>query len=95
MEDQPTCTNPSSPQDLQMDGITILIVFVELVITLIYLISLLLIVIRRAKKLIELRNRKYYIVIALYITSKLILSSILVINIIAGIPDKWKAICPS
>lgn len=45
----------------------------------IYLISLLLVVIRRAKKLIQLRNRIYYLMVAFYIVTKLLLCSILII----------------
>jgi hypothetical protein len=76
---------PSSDSDHK---ITILIIFVEMVIAVIYLISLLLVVIRRAKKLIQLRNRIYYLIIAFYIVTKLLLCSILIIEIIAGIPEE-------
>lgn len=62
----------------------------EIVIIVIYLISLLLVVIRRAKRLIELRNRKYYLAVAFYIASKLILCSILIMEIIVGIANDWK-----
>lgn len=64
--------------------------FVGVVIVFIYLFSLLLIVIRRAKKLIELYNRRYYLVIVFYIASKLIICSVLTIEMIVGVANSWE-----
>ena len=69
--------------------------FVEIVFLTIYLISLALIVIRRAKKFIEARNKKYYLVIVFYIVSKMILCAILIIKIIAGMTTQWSNIDPA
>lgn len=66
------------------DPKTALVLFVALVIVVIYCMSLLMIVIRRAKRLIELYNRRYYLIIVFYVASKTILSVILGINIIVG-----------
>ena len=63
--------------------------FVGVTIVVIYLVSLSLIVIRRAKKLIELYNRRYYIVIVFYIASKLIICAVLTIEMIVGIANSW------
>ena len=73
-----------------LDAATVLILFVEVVIISIYLISLALVVVRRAKKLFELHNRKYYLAVVFYIASKLVLCAILVLRIIIGIPEEWK-----
>jgi hypothetical protein len=53
----------------------------------VYLVSLLLVTIRRAKKLLELRNRKFYLIIAFYIASKLILCLILIVQIVVGMTN--------
>jgi hypothetical protein len=71
-----------------LDSKTILILFVEIVFILIYLISLTLIVMRRAKKFIESQNRKYFIVIVFYIASKLILCGILIMKVIVGLVNQ-------
>ena len=72
-----------------LDTKTVLMLFVGVTIDVIYLVSLLLIVIRRAKKLIELHNRRYYLVIAFYIASKLIICVILTIEMIVGVANQW------
>ena len=77
---------------MSLDSATVLIIFVEVVIVSIYLISLTLVVVRRAKKLFELHNRKYYVAIVFYIISKLVLCAIIVLRIIIGIPQEWKNI---
>lgn len=61
---------------------------------LIYLVSLALVVIRRAKKLINSPNRKYYVAIVFYIASKLILCVILVVKVIVGMTNQWSNIDP-
>lgn len=77
-----------------LDTKTILILFVEIFFILIYLISLALVTIRRAKKLLELQNRKYYMIIVFYIGSKLILCLILIVQIIVGMTNQWSNIDP-
>jgi len=69
---------------------TVLILFIGVTIAVIYLTCLLLIVIRRAKKLIELYNRRYYLVIVFYIASKLIICAVLTIEVIVGIANSWE-----
>jgi hypothetical protein len=82
-------THHNSIED-SMDTRTVLIIFVEIAIFVVYLVSLLLVVVRRAKRLIELRNRKYYITIAFYISTKLMLCALLIVSIVAGISDQWQ-----
>jgi len=67
----------------------VLILFIEVVIISIYLISLSLVMARRAKRLMGLHNRKYYLAVVFYLGSKLILCAILVLRIIIGIPNQW------
>lgn len=78
-----------------LDTKTVLMLFVEIVFILIYLISLVLIVIRRVKKFIEAHNKKYYLIIVFYIVSKLILSAILIIKVIVGMANQWSNIEPN
>lgn len=63
--------------------------FLALVIIFIYLVALLLVVVGRAKKLIELHNRRYYFFIAFYIFTKMAVCIILGIEIIVGIASGW------
>jgi len=67
------------PAKNELDSKTVLMLFVGVTVVFIYLFSLLLIVVRRAKKLIELYNRRYYLVIVFYVASKLIICSVLTI----------------
>lgn len=64
-------------------------------IVIIYLVSLLLVMVRRARRLMELHNRKYYIMVAFYIASKLVLCSILIVQVIVGMASSWTNIEPS
>jgi hypothetical protein len=68
---------------------------VEIFFILIYLVSLTLVTIRRAKKLLELQNRKYYMIIVFYIASKLIICLILIVQIIVGMTNQWLNIDPN
>lgn len=74
----------------KLDTKTVLMLFVGLVMVFIYLMVMLLVVVRRAKKLIELHNRRYYLVITFYIVSKLIVCSILGIEVIVGMTSNWE-----
>lgn len=49
---------------------------------------------RRVKKLMEMHNRKYYLIIVFYIASKLVLCIILVVQIIVGMANQWADIDP-
>ena len=80
--------------ETSLDTKTVLILFVEIVFILIYLVSLALVVMRRAKKLITSPNRKYYVAIVFYIASKLILCVILVVKVILGMANQWSDIDP-
>jgi hypothetical protein len=60
----------------------------------IYLVSLMLVMIRRAKKLIEMHKRKYYVIVAFYIVSKLILCIVLIVQIVVGMGNQWSNIDP-
>lgn len=56
--------------------------------------SLLLVVVRRAKRLMDLHNRKYYMMVLFYIISKLILCAILIVQVIVGMAKSWSNIEP-
>lgn len=60
----------------------------------VYLIAVLLVLVRRAKKLLQLHNKKYYFTIVLYIASKIVICAILLIQIIAGIRNDWADLSP-
>jgi hypothetical protein len=76
-----------------LQDITVLLVFLWVVIIAIYLITLLLVFFRKFRNIFKSRrsSKVYYSVVLLYIASKTILCSILLIHIITEIP-KWENI---
>lgn len=82
------------PSNNNLETQTVLMLFVEIVFILIYLVSLALVMARRAKKLASSSNRSFYTFVTVYITSKIIISIILVVKIIGGMTSEWANIDP-
>ena len=70
---------------------TVLIIFLLVVMITIYLISTLLVLLRKFKNIYKQRfsTRTFYSLVAFYIISKMILCTVLLIEILSQIPNQW------
>lgn len=76
----------------ELQNITVLLVFLLVVIIAIYLVSTLLVLVRKFGNIIKSRpsTKVYYSIVIIYIITKLVLCAILMIRILSEMPNQYE-----
>lgn len=75
-----------------LESVTILLIFLFIVIQEIFLVSLVVVLLKKLKSILKPSARKYYIFVGLYISTKLTMGIYLQVKILLGIHDQFRNI---